>query len=188
VTGAENILLQCGGGPLSIAPASGRTYRVVARDTATCNRLVRDALRSPRSELVPRMGGLLAGLSVLENILLPAIYHRRVAEHGVADLVNREFEGCGLSRPQAEALCSRPVTELGAFDRRLVALVRALLMRPAMLLLERSFDGLTAGDAARAARFGQHYRRAVPAGTVIFFDLAGMACPDVGADVQAEAG
>jgi ABC-type transporter Mla maintaining outer membrane lipid asymmetry ATPase subunit MlaF len=187
VTGANNILLQCGGGPLSIAPASGRTYRVVARDAAACNRLVRDALRSPHPELVPRMGGLLAGLSVLENILLPAIYHRRVAERGVADVVYREFEGCGLARAQAEGLCSRAVTELGAFDRRLVALVRALLMRPAALLLERVFDGLTERDAARAARFGQYYRHAVPAGTVVFFDLAGMACPDVGADVQAQA-
>jgi ABC-type transporter Mla maintaining outer membrane lipid asymmetry ATPase subunit MlaF len=187
VTGAESILLQCGRGPLSIAPGAGKTYRVVARNAAACGRLVRDALRSPHSELVPRMGGLLSGLSVLENILLPAIYHRRVPERGVADLVYREFDDCGLARPAAEALCAREVTELGAFDRRLVALVRSLLLRPAVLLLERVFEGLAEGDAARAARFGTHYRRAVPAGSLVYFDLAGMACPDVGADVRAEA-
>jgi ABC-type transporter Mla maintaining outer membrane lipid asymmetry ATPase subunit MlaF len=187
VTEPEAIVLHCSGAPLRIAPASGRTYRVVARNAAACNRLVNDALRGPLAELVPRMGGLLAGLSVLENVVLPAVYHRRVADRDVAEHVYRGFEICGLERAQADALSSRPVPALGAFDRRLVALVRSLLMRPAVLLLERLFEGLTAGDADRAARFGEHYRRAVPGGTLVFFDLAGMACPDVGADVQAEA-
>jgi ABC-type transporter Mla maintaining outer membrane lipid asymmetry ATPase subunit MlaF len=187
VTGPDTILLQCGGTPLSIAAASGKTYRIVARDAAACNRLVNEALRGPLAELVPRMGGLLAGLTVTENILLPAVYHRRVADRDVAELVYRGFEACGLERAQADALCARPVPELGAFDRRLVALVRSLLMRPAVLLLERLFDGLTARDAERAARFGAHFRRAVPGGTLVFFELAGMPCPDVAADVQAEA-
>jgi ABC-type branched-subunit amino acid transport system ATPase component len=105
----------------------------------------------------------------------------------VAEFVYREFEICGVTRTQAEALCARGVPDLGAFDRRLVALVRSLLMRPAILLLERVFEGIPARDIERAARFGAQYRQAVPGGTVVFFDLAGMSCPDVAPDVQAEA-
>lgn len=186
MTGSESIVLQCSGAPLQIAPASGRTYRVVARNAAACGRLVNEALRVPVAELVPRMGGLLAGLTVLENVLLPAVYHHRVPGQEVAAQVYRAFEACGLEQTQADAMCERRVPDLGAFDRRLVALVRSLLMRPAVLLLERVFEGLTAVDAERAARFGSHYRRAVPGGTLVYFDLAGMSCPDVAADVQAE--
>jgi ABC-type transporter Mla maintaining outer membrane lipid asymmetry ATPase subunit MlaF len=187
VPGSDALLLNCGGTPLQIAAASGKTYRVVARNASVCGRLVNEALRAPVAELVPRSGGLLNGLTVLENILLPALYHGRIPEDGVAERVYREFEACGIANSQADALCERHVPDLGAFDRRLVALVRGLLMRPAVLLFERLFEGLTASDAERAARFGASYRRVVEHGTVVFIDIAGIACPDVAADVQAEA-
>jgi ABC-type transporter Mla maintaining outer membrane lipid asymmetry ATPase subunit MlaF len=186
---ADPIVLDCGAGtaPLRIAPGSGATYRVSASGAAACNRLVREALRHPQAELVPRSGGLLVNLSVLENVLLPAVYHRRVAGRDLAALVYREFEACGLERAQADALCEREVPALNAFERRLVALVRSLLMRPALLLMERIFEGLTARDMERVARFGAYYRHAVAGGTLLLIDLAGMPCPDVDADFRAEA-
>lgn len=186
---ADPIVLNCGANaaPLRIAPGSGATYRITANGATACSRLVHEALRHPQAELVPRTGGLLINLSVLENVLLPAVYHRRVADRDVAALVYREFEACGLERAQADALCEREIPQLNAFERRLVALVRSLLMRPAVLLLERIFEGLTARDMARVAGFAGHYRRAVAGGTLVLFDLAGMSCPEIAADVHAEA-
>lgn len=173
--------------PLRIAPGSGRSYHVTARSAPALNRLVQEALDCPMAELVPHSGGLLAHLSVLENIVLPVVYHQRVATPQLAELVYAEFEACGLDRSQVEALCGRAVINLGEFDRRLVALVRSLLMRPAVLVMERIFEGLTALDVERVAGFSGFYRRAVAGGTLVYFDLAGMPCPEIPADVRAEA-
>jgi ABC-type sugar transport system ATPase subunit len=183
------IELRCAGdaAPLHIAPGSGRSYRVTARNEAILSRLVREALNCPAAELVPRSGGLLSNLSVLENIVLPGVYHRRVATAGIAERVYEVFAACELDRSQAEALCERAVPDLDAFERRLVMVARSLLMRPAVLLMERIFEGLTARDMERVAGFGGFYRRAVAGGTVVYFDLAGMPCPEIAADVFVEA-
>lgn len=187
MSGSETVVLQCGGTQLHVAPASGKTYRIVARKASVCGTLVAEALRNPGAEVVPAFGGLLNGPSVLENILLPALYHRRIPAQDVAERAYRAFASCGIERVQADALCARSVQDLGKFDRRLVALVRSLLMRPALLLLERLFEGLTAQDKERAARFGGYYRGVVPDGALIYCDLAGISCPDVAADEQVEA-
>ena len=148
---------------------------------------MQETLRSAQAELLPRSGGLLSNLSVLENVVLPAVYHGRIARAQLAERVYSEFEGCGLARPQAEALCARAVPELDQFERRLIALVRCLLMRPAVLIMERIFEGLTTHDVERVRRFGEYYRRGMTCGTVILFDLAGMSFPEIAVDVRTEA-
>lgn len=187
VSGSSTLVLQCGGTLLHVAPACGKTYRIVAGKASVCSSLVNEALRCPAAEVVPAFGGLLDRYSVLENILLPALYHRRIPAQDVAQRAYRAFASCGLERAQADSLCARSVQDLGKFDRRLVALVRSLLMQPALLLLERLFEGLTAQAKERAARFGGYYRSVVPGGALIYCDLAGISCPDVAADEQVEA-
>ena len=76
---------------------------------------------------------------------------------------------------------------LTLFERRLAALVRALIMRPALLVLERAFEGLTSQDMQRVARFPEYYHRSVPGGCVIMFDLAGMVSPELATEAQVEA-
>jgi ABC-type transporter Mla maintaining outer membrane lipid asymmetry ATPase subunit MlaF len=172
---------------LCIAPGTGATYRVVARDPAVCSRLIEEVLRSPQAELLPRSGGLLSNLSVLENVVLPAVYHRRVARTKLAELVYRDFDACGMARAEAEELCGRAVSGLTLFERRLAALVRALVMRPALLVMERAFEGLAAQDMQRVARFPDYYHRTAPGGCVIMFDLAGMTCPELATTAEVEA-
>ena len=183
----DTLVLDCGGTRVPLEIAVGRTYCITARDEAACARLTREALRCPAAELVPGTGGLLTSLSVLENMLLPALYHRRVAGAQLAERVYRGLEACGLGREETDALSARTIVELDGYERRLVALARSLLMRPPLLLVERIFEGLTMGDMGRVARFGDYYRSAVPGGTLVWFNLAGMPCPDLAADVRAEA-
>ena len=185
--GSDEVVLQCCGEPLRIPTACGKTYRIVARSTSDCDGVVDDALRSPGVEIVPAFGGLLNGLSVLENILLPAIYHQRIPALDIAGRVYRVFASCDMDQAQADSLCARSVENLSGFERRLVAVVRSVLMQPALLLFERLFEGLTAQDMERAGRFGAHYRSVVPDGTLVYCDLAGITCPDVASDVQVEA-
>jgi len=186
---SDTIVLRDGDGVslLSIAPGTGATYRVIARDPAACSRMIEEVLRSPHTELVPRSGGLLANLSVLENVVLPAVYHRRVSRTRLAELVYRDFDACGMARAEAEELCGRAISGLTLFERRLAALVRAIIMRPALLVMERAFEGLAAQDMERVARFPEYFQRTVPGGCVIMFDLAGMMCPEVATETEVEA-
>lgn len=184
----ETIVLECGAAaPLRIVPANGQTWCITACNEAACARLVREALRCPAAEVLPRTGGLLSNVSVLENAVLPALYHRRLPVRELADLVYGAFEACDLDRAQADRLCERSVIDLDILAARTVALVRSLLMRPTVLLLERIFEGLTADDMTRVARFGEHYRRVVAGGTLVYFNLAGMPCPEIQADHHGEA-
>ena len=185
----DTIVLHCGQdeSPLCIAPASGMTYRIVARDASTCSRLVQQTLCNPHAELLPHSGGLLSNLSVLENVVLPAVYHGRVATTQLAERVYDEFAACGLARSEAERFCTKAVSELSEFERRLAALVRSLIMRPAVLVMERIFEGLTIRDMEQVRRFGEYYRCGVADGTLIVFDLAGISSPDIVYDVQTEA-
>ena len=186
---ADVIELSCGphGPPVRIAPGSGRTWRIVASDAAACGRLAREAMRSPAVERVPGRDGLLSATTVLENIVLPAVYHARVPGERLAQSVYDAFDACGMERGEADRLCACRVADLDGFEQRLVCLLRALLMRPAVLLCERIFEGLPHGDMERVARFPAYYRCAVARGTVLFLDLAGMACPEIAADVQVDA-
>jgi ABC-type transporter Mla maintaining outer membrane lipid asymmetry ATPase subunit MlaF len=186
---SEPIELHCAGSetPLIVMPSSGRSYHITARDPAACIRLLREALRSPAAELVPRAGGLLSGLSVLENIVLPAVYHQRVSYSHLTELVYRAFDACDRDRSAADELCARTVSDLDPVETRLVALVRALLMRPGAMLFERLFEGLAATDMLRVGRFPDFYRRLEASGTVVLVDLAGMGCPEMSVDVRADA-
>jgi ABC-type transporter Mla maintaining outer membrane lipid asymmetry ATPase subunit MlaF len=172
---------------LEVVPGSGATYRVVVRDAASCEGLIADLLLSAQTQLVARSAGLVSNISVLENVVLPAVYHGRVARTQLAERVYREFHDCGVSRADAEVLCTKTVAELTPFERRLTALVRALMMRPSLLLMERLFEGLPTKAMQEVARFPEYYRRTVPDGTVVIFDLAGMMCPQIAVDFEAEA-
>lgn len=172
---------------LTVAPGTGATYRLILRDAASCERLIAEMLLDSNTQLVPRSGGLVSNVSVLENVVLPAVYHGRVARTQLAELVYREFDDCGVTRDAAEALCAKEVADLTLFERRLAALVRALMMRPSLLVMERSFEGLATAAMQEVARFPEHYRRSMPNGTVVILDLAGMMCPEIATDLEVEA-
>ena len=82
--------------------------------------------------------GLFAGLTVQENVLLP-VAGRRDADALVAD----RLRGLGL-----DALAGHPVSALPYPDRKRVALARALVTEPRLLLLDEPAGGLGADDIA----------------------------------------
>ncbi|MFB7892923.1 ABC transporter ATP-binding protein [Microbacterium sp. NPDC056044] len=82
--------------------------------------------------------GLFSGLTVRENVLLP-VAGRRDAEA----LVAAQLRELGL-----EPLAGRPVAALPYPDRKRVALARALVTAPRLLLLDEPAGGLGADDIA----------------------------------------
>lgn len=80
--------------------------------------------------------GLFAGLTARENVLLP-VAGRRDGDARVA---------AQLDALDLEPLADRPVTALSYPDRKRVALARALVTRPRLLLLDEPAGGLGADD------------------------------------------
>ena len=101
-----------------------------------------------RIGVVPAHGGLISNLKAWENLLLPAWYHRGLtaeqAERPVAEIFDQLGPGeAGLKRRMGEL-----PGQLSLYERRVVALARAMLMEPDILIYDFTFAGLER-DAAQ---------------------------------------
>lgn len=127
---------------LGIDRPDGGGSRLLGEDPARLPRARSAALLS-RVGFHPRSGSLLANLTLRENLLLPLQFHRRLtaaeAEATTAAALDRfGLAGAPEVRPEEVAL---PV-------RRRVALARAILLDPELLVLDDPLDDLEE-DVAR---------------------------------------
>jgi ABC-type transporter Mla maintaining outer membrane lipid asymmetry ATPase subunit MlaF len=116
-------------------PDSGRA-RVLGEDPASLPRAAAAALLA-RVGWYPRAGALIANLTVRENLLLPLRFHRRPSEAEAARAASEALARFGLS----EAADVRP-EEVASPVRRRVALARATLLDPELLVLDDPLDDL----------------------------------------------
>lgn len=125
-----------------------------------------------RVGIVPEQGGLISNLKVWENILLPAGYHQGLdaatADRRVVSLW-REID------PEAadlRLLMGQLPSALSLAERRRVALVRALLPEPELLVYDFLSSGVEAGAAATWYALTQRFQGARPGRVSVYL------CPD----------
>lgn len=157
-------------------PAAGRAL-LFGEPPAALSRARTPALLS-RVGWYPRTGALLANLTLRENLLLPLQFHRRPSAAEAERAAAAALARFGLD----EAPDVRP-EEAPLPVRRLVALARATLLDPELLLLDDPLDDLdedTAGAvlAALAAWAGER-----PRGILLCSHQPGFA-PKLGARAQ----
>lgn len=103
-------------------------------------------------------GGLLQSLDAWGNTLLPVAYHAA----GEAPAAARRARGilAALGR-SPEEFVGRPGSALSLYERRLAGFVRAMLVEPELLVLDRLFEDLgreeRQGIAACIDLFGARY-------------------------------
>ena len=116
--------------------ASAGTVRVLGQDVAALHRPELFALRR-RMGMLFQNGALLTDLDVFENVAFPVREHARLPEAVLRRLVLMKLEAVGLRG--AEKLLPQELS--GGMARR-VALARAIVMDPEVLIYDEPFVGL----------------------------------------------
>jgi len=125
-----------------------------------------------RIGVVPADGGMISNLKAWENLLLPAWYHCGLTAPEAEPLVAKIFEQlepgeAGLKRRMGEL-----PDKLSLYERRAVALARAMLMEPDILIYDFISAGLERDAAQRLMQLaGEFHGR--KAGRVSLY-----LCPD----------
>ena len=118
-----------------LAPQSGRV-RLFGQDVGRLRRERLYALRQ-RVGLLFQNGALLTDLSVFDNVAFPVREHAKLPEPVLRELVLMKLQAVGL-RGAAELM---PAELSGGMARR-VALARAIVMDPEVLIYDEPFVGL----------------------------------------------
>src|SRR5687768_6090148 len=106
-------------------------------------------------------GGRVSGLDVATSGLLGS--HGVFSHHEVIDAM-RERARAALARVDAPHLAAKPLNEMSAGERRRVLIARALVTRPAALVLDEPTTGL---DIVARHRFMDTVRRLAGEGTTV---------------------
>jgi ABC-type sulfate/molybdate transport systems ATPase subunit len=149
--GKSLLLEMCAG---LVEPEAGRV-RVLGRDLAGIREADWPDLRVRVGTVLERPG-LLSNMTVFNNVALPLRYHQgALGEQAIEARVMERLEALGIA-----ALRSRFPAQLGQGEIRCAAIARALILGPALLLLDDPTGGLDADMTKRLADQLSEYRQA----------------------------
>jgi ABC-type lipoprotein export system ATPase subunit len=148
---------------LDLRPHTGARLFVLGTEVGALDEPQRLALLG-KVGFVPADGGLISSLNGWENVTLPAAYHqpRRIGQ--LFDEVHELLEDLGGVE---DDLLRKLPEEMTPYEKRLTAYVRALLEKPALLLVETAAAGLGPTKRRRTARFAEAYHARCPGGTYV---------------------
>jgi len=148
---------------LDLQPRSGARLFVLRTEVGALAEPERQALLA-RIGFVPADGGLISSLNGWENITLPVAYHapQRIPE--LFDEVQELLEDLG---GVDDSVLRKLPEEMTLYEKRLLAYVRALLEKPALLLVETAAAGLGPTKRRRTARFAEAYHARCAGGTYV---------------------
>lgn len=146
-----------------LRPRSGARLFLFGADVERLPEPERRALAG-KVGFVPANGGLISSLNGWENITLPVAYHSPARFPQLFDQVQ---ELLGELGGVDDNLLRKLPEEMTLYERRLSAYVRALLEKPALLLVESVAAGLGPTKRRRAARFADAYHARCPGGTFV---------------------
>jgi len=177
-----------GAGFDSIELHRGRTYLVLARDGDAEERAVDALAAHAPCAVVSSDGGLIANLTLRENLCLPLVYESADACPDAAGAGGELARATGFDADAFVAALDRQPHAVPLVMRRFAGFVRSMLLEPEMLVLVSPFDALGPQDRARVARFERVFHLYHPFRTVVFVDTDAAALPRLDIDAVIHAG
>lgn len=141
-----------------------------------------------RAGFVPEQGGLISNLKAWENLLLPAAYHQGLDAVAAEARVVALWREVDPDRTDLREVMGRLPDRLTAFERRMVALIRALLPQPDLLVYDFLSSGLDAGSAARLYALTQRFHGEKPGRASVYLCADDAASAKLSADVTLRLG
>lgn len=148
---------------LDLEPRSGARLVVLGTEVGELDEAQRQALLA-KVGFVPADGGLISSLNGWENITLPVAYH---APQRIAYLFGEVQELLEDLGGVDDSLLHKLPEDMTLYEKRLTAYVRALLEKPALLLVETAAAGLGPTKRSRTARFAEAYHARCAGGTYV---------------------
>ena len=148
---------------LDLQPRSGARLFVLRTEVGALVEPERQALLA-RIGFVPADGGLISSLNGWENITLPVAYH---APQRIPELFGEVQELLEDLGGVDDSVLRKLPEDMTLYEKRLVAYVRALLEKPALLLVETAAAGLGPTKRRRTARFAEAYHARCAGGTYV---------------------
>jgi ABC-type transporter Mla maintaining outer membrane lipid asymmetry ATPase subunit MlaF len=141
-------------------PASGRLW-ILGEDLYGLDEAHRIALFQ-RVGVVVEDGGLITNLKAWENILLPSMYHHGKTAADVEPQVIALFQELYPGEQDLQRLMGKLPDHLTLYEKRLVALVRAFLLDPELMLYDFLVAGVDRDSAARLLAATERFHAARP--------------------------
>jgi phospholipid/cholesterol/gamma-HCH transport system ATP-binding protein len=141
-----------------------------------------------RAGFVPEQGGLISNLKAWENLLLPAAYHHGLDAHAAEARVVALWREADPDTTDLRAVMGRLPDRLTAFERRVVALIRALLPQPELLVYDFLSSGLDAATAARLYTLTRRFHGEKPGRVSLYLCADDAASAKLPADVSLRLG
>jgi ABC-type proline/glycine betaine transport system ATPase subunit len=117
-----------------IDPPAGGSLELLGRDVWSLDDPARRELRK-RAGYVPPNSGLLSSADALQNLTLPADYHRT----GDAGDIERRARELLQWLDYPEEYIARPASELPPCHQRILAIARCLMLEPEILFVDDAF-------------------------------------------------
>jgi len=125
-----------------------------------------------RIGMVPESGGLISNLKAWENLILPSWYHGTRPPADAEGEVLALFREAGFSEEQVQTLMRKRPDELTKYEKRLVAMIRAILMDPDVLIYDSLLTGLDREAAGRLLKLAQEFHHKKPGRVSVYL------CPE----------
>jgi predicted ABC-type transport system involved in lysophospholipase L1 biosynthesis ATPase subunit len=136
----------------------------------------------PHTAHVTADGGLLSNLRVSENLLLPASYHSNRNTAELEQCAVGLLSDFGLDEAAIRTLAAKTPSHLSGLERLLVGFVRAVLMRPSVMVYDSLWGDLARNEIGMVLGFDDLFRVRFPAATSIYLHNERHARPEVSVD------
>ncbi len=135
-----------------------------------------------RVGMVLENGGLISNLKVGENIILPAWYHNGRKPQDEFKRVSAVYARIGFHATEIKEYLSKSPGALPSHEKRIIALMRAMLMEPALMIYDALVEGLEPEMMGKVLDVTQEYHMEMRGRTSIFISSEEKSLKGVRAD------